>query len=404
MLDEKSDGWNEPPRPAAMPSARPSISASSTPGSLPLARKWPWPRWVLSSTSVSASAAQLPAATASCPMHGCMPLAISPALTSSSERSSNRRISRMVRYRSRALIRGPASSARTSAGQSASSGPCTLIRASAIRSMPKAMHEVLARSPPAAISNVSPKWSLWKLAEATACTRPSATATFNSNFSSCARWAAWNSLRPGPKNGSSATSIPTCSDIADSHSAHPFQPVRPPLHAVVLGRHRDQLHHPERAKPPGLAGQLLAEAVGLDPELRRLVQRLAGQRGIDRVAGCRQQHQVADPLLGMPGATLLDQRRERGPVPAVAGIAVHRAQQLREGLDVAGPFDGASRDHRRDHQSLTGFVSGQCGDPLPQRGNHILERAGVQEHPRSLGRDRPAGQRRGRLGQVEGVV
>src|SRR5215470_6606048 len=45
------------------------------------------------------SAAQTPAATASCPMQACTPLPMSPDRASSTARSSKRRMSRMVRYR-----------------------------------------------------------------------------------------------------------------------------------------------------------------------------------------------------------------------------------------------------------------------------------------------------------------
>src|SRR5689334_19400210 len=71
-------------------------------GSAPLARTCPCPRWVLVMRSSGRSAAQTPAAIASSPMYGWIPPTITPARTSSIALSSNRRISRTVRYSSAA--------------------------------------------------------------------------------------------------------------------------------------------------------------------------------------------------------------------------------------------------------------------------------------------------------------
>ena len=56
-----------PPRPPEQPVARPKSSAISAWGGTPLARAWPWPRWVLKTASSSRRWAQTPAATASWP-------------------------------------------------------------------------------------------------------------------------------------------------------------------------------------------------------------------------------------------------------------------------------------------------------------------------------------------------
>ena len=58
----------EPPRPRFVPLSRAISSANIPSGSSPLARQWPWPRWVDVITSVSRSGQQAPTAEASCPI------------------------------------------------------------------------------------------------------------------------------------------------------------------------------------------------------------------------------------------------------------------------------------------------------------------------------------------------
>ena len=58
----------EPPRPLLVPVTRASSSASMGSGASPLARQWPWPRWLDVITSVAASGQQAPTADASWPM------------------------------------------------------------------------------------------------------------------------------------------------------------------------------------------------------------------------------------------------------------------------------------------------------------------------------------------------
>ncbi len=56
-----------PPRPCEQPVALPKSSAKTWRGGTPLARAWPWPRWVLKAASSSRRWAQTPVAMASSP-------------------------------------------------------------------------------------------------------------------------------------------------------------------------------------------------------------------------------------------------------------------------------------------------------------------------------------------------
>ena len=58
----------EPPRPRLVPWSLPISSANMPSGSSPLARQWPWPRWVEVMTSGWCSGQQAPTAVASCPI------------------------------------------------------------------------------------------------------------------------------------------------------------------------------------------------------------------------------------------------------------------------------------------------------------------------------------------------
>ena len=58
----------EPPRPRFVPWSFAISSANMPSGSRPLARQWPWPRWVEVITSAGRSGQHAPTAAASCPM------------------------------------------------------------------------------------------------------------------------------------------------------------------------------------------------------------------------------------------------------------------------------------------------------------------------------------------------
>lgn len=88
----------EPPRPWQVPASLPISSAIIDAESRPLARTWPWPRWVEVMPSRSPSGQQEPTALASWPMDRCRKPGISVALYSSEARSSKRRMRRILRY------------------------------------------------------------------------------------------------------------------------------------------------------------------------------------------------------------------------------------------------------------------------------------------------------------------
>ena len=69
----------EPPRPRLVPWSLPMSSANIPSGSSPLARQWPWPRWVEVMASVRPSGQQAPTAVASCPIERCTKPGISPS-------------------------------------------------------------------------------------------------------------------------------------------------------------------------------------------------------------------------------------------------------------------------------------------------------------------------------------
>ncbi len=86
----------DPPRPLFVPVARASSSAIIGSGARPLARQWPWPRWLEVITSVTASGQQAPTADASWPIDRCTKPGTSLLRYSSDTRSSNTRM-RVIR-------------------------------------------------------------------------------------------------------------------------------------------------------------------------------------------------------------------------------------------------------------------------------------------------------------------
>ena len=69
----------EPPRPRLVPWSLPISSANIPSGSSPLARQWPWPRWVEVMTSAGRSGQHAPTAAASCPIERCTKPGTSPS-------------------------------------------------------------------------------------------------------------------------------------------------------------------------------------------------------------------------------------------------------------------------------------------------------------------------------------
>ena len=69
----------EPPRPRLVPWSRPISSANMPSGSRPLARQWPWPRWVDVITSAGPSGQHAPTAEASWPIDRCTKPGTSPS-------------------------------------------------------------------------------------------------------------------------------------------------------------------------------------------------------------------------------------------------------------------------------------------------------------------------------------
>ena len=69
----------EPPRPRLVPASFAISSANIPSGSRPLARQWPWPRWVDVMTSAGRSGQHAPTAAASCPIDRCTKPGTSPS-------------------------------------------------------------------------------------------------------------------------------------------------------------------------------------------------------------------------------------------------------------------------------------------------------------------------------------
>ena len=69
----------DPPRPRLVPPSRAISSANMPSGARPLARQWPWPRWVDVMTSAGRSGQQAPMADASCPVERCTKPGTSPS-------------------------------------------------------------------------------------------------------------------------------------------------------------------------------------------------------------------------------------------------------------------------------------------------------------------------------------
>ena len=85
------------PRPRLVPWSRAISSANIPRGSRPLARQWPWPRWVEVMTSAGPSGQQAPTADASCPIDRWTKPGTSPARYSVATRCSNPRITSIRR-------------------------------------------------------------------------------------------------------------------------------------------------------------------------------------------------------------------------------------------------------------------------------------------------------------------
>ena len=98
MPTPKSAMCIEPPLPPQLPPSRPNSSRIMASGSAPLARVWPWPRWVESRTSSRARLAQTPAATASCPIEGWIAPSTSFSSRPSSAGSSKARMRHIMRW------------------------------------------------------------------------------------------------------------------------------------------------------------------------------------------------------------------------------------------------------------------------------------------------------------------
>ena len=82
----------EPPRPRLVPSSLAISSANIPSGSRPLARQWPWPRWVDVMTSAGRSGQHAPTAAASCPIDRCTKPGTSPSRYRADTRCSNPRM------------------------------------------------------------------------------------------------------------------------------------------------------------------------------------------------------------------------------------------------------------------------------------------------------------------------
>ena len=115
----------------------------------------------------------------------------------------------------------------------------------------------------------------------------------------------------------------------------------------------DVLAHAERLEAVDVGRGLAAEAVGGDVEGeagRRHRAARGGQR-VDRVAGGRRQHEVGGLEVRRPVLALVEPVDDAADVAFAAAEAAHRAEQVREALQVAVPLEVRAAHHRRKAQT-----------------------------------------------------